>query len=42
MYNTEVMKDSRFIDAKAVLGSQQLLIKVLIHIYPFLVDSKIF
>ena len=28
MYNTEGQKDSRFIDAKVVLGSQQLLIKV--------------
>ena len=28
MYNTEGQKDSRFIDAKVVLGSQPLLIKV--------------
>ena len=31
MYNTEGQKDSRFIDAKVVLGSQQLLIKVIIY-----------
>ena len=28
VYNTEGVKDSKFIDAKVVLGSQQLLIKV--------------
>ena len=29
VYNTEGLKESRFIDAKAVLGSQQLLMKVM-------------
>ena len=28
VYNTEIFKDSRFLDAKEVIGSQQLLIKV--------------
>ena len=37
MYNTEGQKDSRFIDEKVVLGSQQLLIKVFIF---FLVIHK--
>ena len=29
VYNTEIFKDSRFLDAKEVIGSQQLLIKVI-------------
>ena len=36
MYNTEGQKDSRFIDAKVVLGSQQLLIKVFIFIFKYI------
>ena len=38
MYNTEGQKDSRFIDAKVVLGSQQLLIKV--YTYSFVIHKN--